>query len=66
MILFVLKSFTKPPEKLKCRNVDFFFLIFAIYLKYWVTRLVSLVTLKIHDSSKDFNSIIVVTIKSIL
>ena len=32
-------------------------------LKYWLKTLANLITFKAHDSSKDFNKLLVVTIK---
>ena len=37
-----------------------------MYFKYWLTTSINLVPLKVHDSSKAFNNIVAVTIKSIL
>ena len=67
MMLFVLKRLTNLSEKLKYRTNIFWKIFYsAIYLKYWLTTLVNLVTLKIQDSSKAFNQIVVVMVKRIL
>ena len=67
IMLIVWKSFTKPSEKLNYRTYIFWniFLLCCLF-KILTTTLVDLVTLKVHDLSKDFNKTVVVTIKSIL
>ena len=65
MMFFVLKRSTKPEEKLKYRQIYFeIFFYSAIYLKYWLTTLANLAPFKAHDSSKAFNNLVVVMIKS--
>ena len=67
MMLFVLRSFTKPWEKVKYKQIHFeIFFYSAIYLKYWLKTLANFVTFKAHDPSKAFNNIVVAMIKMIL
>ena len=67
VMLFVLKSFTKSKENLKSEQIYLeIFLYSAIFLKYWLTTLANLITLKAHGSSKAFNNPVVVMIKRIL
>ena len=66
MMLFVLKRFSKPEEKLSTEQIYLeisLYLYLAIYFKYWLTTLANLITFKAHDSSKAFNNLVVVTIK---
>ena len=55
-------------RKFKVQNKYILKIFFTLIstLKYWLTTSINLAPLKVHDSSKAFNNIIVVTIKSIL
>ena len=67
MMLFVIRSFTKPLEKVSTEQISFEkFFYSAIYLKYSLMILANFLTFKAHDSSKAFNKVVVVVIKRIL
>ena len=67
-MLFVIRSFTKPQEKVKYRINIFwnFFLLCYLFKILANDILANFVTFKAHDLSKAFNKIVVVMIKRIL